>query len=291
MEPLQHAARVIREGGLVAFPTETVYGLGANALDPAAVRRIFERKGRPSTSPLIVHAHSVAMARELVSNWPEQAESLAAAHWPGPLTLVLPKRKVIPDLVTAGLPTVGIRVPRHPVALALIREAGLPIAAPSANQFTHLSPTTAAHVREAFGPDLIVLEGGPSEVGIESTVVSLAGPKPVLLRPGAIRVDAEPAPQPGSGESHPSPGMHARHYSPTTPLYLVSDAPNLDGRGFFLSRSRMPATPERYAAVLYSKLHELDAQGWDWIAVESPPGSDEWTAVRDRLFRAAVRTE
>ena len=151
MTEMERAARTIREGGLVAFPTETVYGLGANALDPVAVRRIFTLKGRPSTSPLIVHVDSIAMARSLVIEWPQQAEDLALRYWPGPLTLVLPKQSKVPDDVTAGLPTVGVRMPDHPLALDLIRSAGVPIAAPSANRFTELSPTTAAHVRHAFG--------------------------------------------------------------------------------------------------------------------------------------------
>src|SRR4051812_36727980 len=193
-DALKRAAALIRDGGVVAFPTETVYGLGANALDAAAVRRIFEIKGRPETSPLIVHVATVEMARDLALVWPEAAEKLAAKFWPGPLTLVVKKQPEIPDIVTAGLDTVGLRMPQHPVALDLIREAGVPIAAPSANRFTKLSPVKAEHVRKAFGDALMVLEGGVSDVGIESTVVSLAGKRPVLLRPGVIskqRLEAE----------------------------------------------------------------------------------------------------
>ena len=176
-------------GKLVAFPTETVYGLGANALDAAAVDRIFAAKGRPLTSPLIVHVDSVDMARELVTRWPAAAEILAAKHWPGPLTLVLPKQARIPDIVTAGLPTVGLRVPAHPLALELIRRAGVPIAAPSANRFGQLSPTTAEHVRKSLGDAVdLILDGGSTSVGIESAVLSLAGDRPVLLRPGVIPV-------------------------------------------------------------------------------------------------------
>src|SRR5450755_2723877 len=165
-EQLARAARLIREGELVAFPTETVYGLGANALDACAVRRIFELKERPATSPLIVHVDSIQMAKSLVTDWPQRANQLAQQHWPGPLTIVLPKRSIVPDEVTAGLGTVGIRVPAHPVALDLIRAAGLPIAAPSANRFTQLSPTTAAHVRQAFGDAVTILDGGPAQIGI-----------------------------------------------------------------------------------------------------------------------------
>src|SRR3954468_17385478 len=213
---IARAATVLRAGGLVAFPTETVYGLGANALDAAAVTRIFAAKGRPRTSPLIVHVDSVEMARTLASLWSDVAEVLAQRYWPGPLTLVVPKRPEIPDIVTAGLPTVGLRMPAHPLALELIHAAGVPIAAPSANRFTELSPTSAAHVPETLAD--YVLDGGPARVGIESTVLSLVG-TPRLLRPGVIAVpemealigsiafgaDAARGP-------HESPGMHARHY-------------------------------------------------------------------------------
>lgn len=297
---LVRAAQLIREGKLVGFPTETVYGLGANALDVRAVRRIFEVKGRPATSPLIVHVKSIEMARQLVRLWPSEAQHLAEKYWPGPLTLVLQKHPRVPDEVTAGLNTVGIRMPAHPIALALIREAGLPIAAPSANKFTRLSPTTAQHVRDSFTEEEVplVLDGGPAEVGIESTVVSLAGGAPVLLRPGMIAFEnIVRATDPGS-EAHPSPGMHERHYGPRTPLVLVESGADLPkGRGVYLwwNRSsggaakpvRMPSTAREYAAVLYRTLHELDAESWDWIAVERVPDSIEWQGIRDRLGRAA----
>src|ERR1700736_6193048 len=184
---IEHAAALIRAGKLVAFPTETVYGLGANALDAVAVERIFAAKGRPRTSPLIVHVDSVEMARSFAARWPEAAGKLAQRYWPGPLTLVVPKQPQIPAIVTAGLPTVGLRMPAHPIALALIRAAGVPVAAPSANRFTELSPTTADHVRLSLGSDIdYILDGGPCSVGIESTVLSLAGRRPILLRPGGI---------------------------------------------------------------------------------------------------------
>lgn len=296
-DELHQAAQQIRDGGLVAFPTETVYGLGANALDPQAVRRIFEAKGRPSTSPLIVHVHTIAMARELVTAWPPLAAQLTARHWPGPLTLVLPKQPHVPDEVTAGLPTVGIRMPAHPIALALIREANLPIAAPSANRFTQLSPTTAAHVRAAFGDSLMILDGGPTNIGIESTVVSLAGPEPVLLRPGMIPFDdIRRITGSGSG-AHPSPGLHERHYSPRAPLFLVESSAALPhGRIAYVwwnaprdaaKSVRMPASPEAYAAALYATLHTLDAEGWESIAVERPPSGSAWTGILDRLERAS----
>ncbi len=289
---VERAAELIRAGKLVAFPTETVYGLGANALDAAAVARIFEAKGRPRTSPLIVHVDSVAMARELAARWPDAAETLARKYWPGPLTLVVPKLG-IPDIVTAGLPTVGLRMPAHPLALALIRAAGVPIAAPSANRFTRLSPTAAGHVPEELAD--YVLDGGPARVGIESTVLSLAE-EPLLLRPGVIplpeiealigpvRTAAAPA-----GGPHASPGMHPRHYRPGTRLILFRRGDPLpQGRGTCLRLGReMPADPRAYAALLYEKLHALDAEDWDWIAVERPPATPEWAGVLDRLERAS----
>jgi L-threonylcarbamoyladenylate synthase len=293
---LEQAASLIREGKLAAFPTETVYGLGANALNAAAVAKVFDLKGRPSNSPLIVHVSSIEMARELVSEWPLEAEGLAQRYWPGPLTVVLPKSPAIPDIVTAGLPTVGIRVPAHPVALELIEAAGVPIAAPSANKFMGLSPTTAEHVTEAFGDELPVLDGGACEVGIESTVVSITDGKLTVLRPGMISLaNIEAAAFSGEG-AHPSPGMHARHYSPSTRLILVAHPNDLpDRHGAYLWRTkpgltacslRMPLGAEAYARRLYSALHEADGQGWPWIAVEAPPDKPEWSAIRDRLQRA-----
>jgi len=294
---LRLAAELIRSGGIVAFPTETVYGLGANALDPAAVARIFAVKGRPRQSPLIVHVDSIDMARTLVLEWPDGADRLARRYWPGPLTLVLRKRSLIPDIVTASLATVGLRMPSHPLALALIRAAGVPIAAPSANPFTGLSPTTAEHVRQSLGAAVdLVLDGGPATVGIESTVLSLAGEEPLLLRPGVIPLPeiesligpvriAESA---GAG-AHASPGMHPRHYRPRTPLVLLAAGDHAPvGRGEWLRLGReMPAEPAAYAASLYATLHRLDAQGLDWIAVERPPDAPEWAGVLDRLTRAA----
>lgn len=296
---ISDAAAILRSGGLVAFPTETVYGLGASALDAAAVAKIFELKGRPQTSPLIVHVASIEMARGLVTEWPPLAAQLAERWWPGPLTLVLPKSPAIPDIVTAGLPRVGLRMPDHPVALELIREAGVPVAAPSANSFTQLSPTTAEHVRAAFGDAVPVLDGGPTRVGIESTVVAVDGDKLTLLRPGMISLgDLEQAAN-DAGSPHLSPGMHPRHYSPRTKLIVVENPRELashDGayvwhkRPGLAARSvRLPADPKRYAARLYATLHELDGEGWPWIAVEAVSNSPEWAAIRDRLLRAAER--
>jgi len=296
---LQRAAALIRGGGLVAFPTETVYGLGANAFDAAAVARIFSVKGRPRQSPLIVHVDSIDMARALVREWPDAADRLARRYWPGPLTLVLPKQPSIPDIVTAGLPTVGLRVPSHPLALALIRAAGVPIAAPSANPFSELSPTTAEHVRRSLGDAVdLVLDGGPATVGIESTVLSLADAEPVLLRPGVIpmpEIEALIGPvrvaEGGGTGAQASPGMRPQHYRPRTPLVLLAagDSPP-PGRGEWLRLGReMPAEPAAYAAMLYAALHRLDTQGLDWIAVERPPATPEWAGILDRLTRAESR--
>ena len=288
------AAALIRAGELVAFPTETVYGLGANALDAAAIDKIYAAKGRPPTSPLIVHVSSIEMARGLVRDWPERAEKLAFKFWPGPLTLVLPKQPHVPDRLTAGLDTVGVRMPANPIAQALIRESGVPIAAPSANRFTELSPTTAQHVRDALGDRIaMVLDGGRTTVGIESTVLSLAGSDAVLLRPGMVtrqEIEAVIGPVQVLGTvpegAHASPGLHARHYSPKTPLILIEPGKlPASGRGICL---QMPADPRAYAAVLYERLHEADSQGWDWIAIEQPPSGEEWSAIRDRLERAAA---
>ena len=304
---LKDAAARIRAGELVAFPTETVYGLGANALDAAAVEKIYAAKGRPSTSPLIVHVSSVSMASMLVAEWPPEADVLAQSFWPGPLTIVLPKKPVVPDIVTAGLPTVGVRMPEHSIALALIREAGVPIAAPSANHFMQLSPTTAEHVRETFGDAIPVLDGGPCRVGIESTVVSVIAGKVVLLRPGNISAAAiaealgrrpeeiEHAAAPLLGSAHAAPGMQERHYSPRTPLVLTT-APDAKGAYLFHAHAanaarvfQIPNDPAEYAAHLYSALHELDREAWPVISVEPPPDTEEWAAVRDRLLRAATK--
>jgi L-threonylcarbamoyladenylate synthase len=296
-ETLARAAQLIRAGRLVAFPTETVYGLGANAFDADAVARIFAAKRRPRQSPLIVHADSIEMARTLAREWPDAADRLARRYWPGPLTLVLPKQPSIPDIVTAGLATVGLRVPAHPLALALIRAAGVPIAAPSANPFTELSPTIAEHVRQSLGDAVdLVLDGGPSTVGIESTVLSLVGGEAVLLRPGVIPLPEIEAligtvrvAQAAGDGPHASPGMHARHYRPRTPLLMLAlvDPPPA-GRGAWLRLGReMPTDPSAYAAALYAELHRLDTQGFDWIAVEAPPDTADWAGVRDRLKRAA----
>jgi L-threonylcarbamoyladenylate synthase len=318
---LAEAARVLRSGGLVAFPTETVYGLGANALDAAAVQRIFVAKGRPSFNPVIAHVADADAARALTTAWPEAAERLAAAFWPGPLTLVLPKRALVPDVVTAGLPAVAVRVPAHPVALALVRAAGTPIAAPSANRFTELSPTLARHVARALGDRVdLILDGGPTAVGIESTVLDLTGAHPTLLRPGTIdaaqlaEVLGEPvrdAPEPAADDApRLAPGMVDRHYAPRAAVWAFDPGE----RGAVAARLRalrergrvgalllspwdetpapdlpipMPDDPAAYARRLYAALHQLDDEACTIALVERPPDAAAWRGVRDRLARAA----
>jgi L-threonylcarbamoyladenylate synthase len=312
------AAAVLRAGGLVALPTETVYGLGANALDAAAVARIFAAKGRPASNPVIVHVAAADEARALATAWPETAARLAAHFWPGPLTLVLPRREVVPDIVTAGGPTVAVRVPAHPVALALLRSAGVPIAAPSANLSTELSPTRAEHVlRGLDGRIDLILDAGPTTGGIESTVLDVTTEPPSLLRPGlvtAAQLEAELGVVVRSGQGKGgkegqarSPGLMQRHYAPVTPLECVTDGgarvkellrrglrvgwlttgdrPQ-SGRGVVLEV--LPLDPAGYAAGLYAALHALDAAGVDRIVVTLPPLTEEWLAVYDRLRRAAT---
>jgi L-threonylcarbamoyladenylate synthase len=228
------------------------------------------------------------MARELAREWPPQAETLAARFWPGPLTIIVPKSDKVPDIVTAGLPSVALRMPAHPVALAVIGAAGIPLAAPSANRFTQLSPTTAQHVRDALGDAVaLVVDGGPCTVGIESTVISLTGPVPRILRPGMIsRTQIEEVIGPvESGAGEESPGQHPKHYSPRTRV-VIGESPR-DGSGVRLDSSNMPHDAAAYAELFYGKLHELDQQGYDWIAIELPPDTPEWAGVRDRITRAA----
>jgi len=314
---IARAAALLAQGRLVAFPTETVYGLGANALDPAAVARIYEAKGRPAYNPLIVHVSDAAAARRLVTAWPEAAERLAGRWWPGPLTLVLPKSREIPPEVTAGLETVALRVPAHPVALALLRAAGLPVAAPSANRSGEVSPTTAEHVQHSLGDRVpMILDGGPTPVGIESTVVDLTDRMPCLLRPGMVtqadleavvgpvRVPVAPL-QPDT--PRPSPGMLDRHYAPKARVLLyrgpadgqesASRARSRGGQVAALVRTarlsgvspqeELPDEPAAYARGLYGALRRLDQDGVAVILVEAPPGGPDWAAIRDRLDRAA----
>lgn len=313
---LAHAGALLRAGRLVAFPTETVYGLGADALDAAAVGRIFEAKGRPSYNPLIVHVADAEGARALAAGWPALAERAAAAFWPGPLTLVLPKKPQVPGVVTAGLDTVGLRVPAHPVALGLLRAAGVPVAAPSANPFTRVSPTTANHVlRGLRGRIDLVLDGGATPVGIESTVLDLSGPAPLLLRPGVIGLDElEPvlgavgvASRTDEDVTLRSPGRLDRHYSPAARVLVFADpveaARLLAGAreaghrvGALVRRSFsgadevivLPDEPAGYARLLYASLHALDEVDCDTVLVEAVPDEEQWRGVRDRIARATA---
>ena len=234
-EAIARAASCLRRGGLVAFPTETVYGLGVHALDRAAVRRLFDAKGRPANDPLIVHVASFDQIAALVESIPPHAYALAARFWPGPLTLVMRRSSVVPDEVTAGLETVAIRIPSHPVARALLLAAGMPIAAPSANLFSRPSPTRASHVHDDLGGRIdMILDGGPTDVGVESTVLDLAREEPAILRPGAVTAEMLQAvvPRLGASSTRPaddeplrSPGLLSKHYSPRAPLTLYEGAP------------------------------------------------------------------
>jgi L-threonylcarbamoyladenylate synthase len=306
---IARAAEILRAGGLVAFPTETVYGLGADASNEKAVARLYAVKARPSDHPVIVHFGSAGQAFSWAREVPAAAKKLAERFWPGPLTLILKRSAKAKDFVTGGQDTVGLRVPSHPVSQELLRVFGSGIAAPSANRFGLVSPTTAAHVREDLGAEVdLVLEGGPSEVGIESTILDLSGDA-VLLRPGAIsKSELENVlKSPVTGKTVSSPrhsGGLERHYATRTPARMVPahaldrEITRLEHRVAVLAFSRpdervdywlrMPRDPEAYAKRLYAALRELDTAGCEQILVEAPPEAPEWAAVRDRLQRACA---
>lgn len=313
-ESVKEAGRLLKAGQLVVFPTETVYGLGAHALDPTAVQRIFDAKGRPSDNPLIVHVAAVEAAKKLVATWPPLADRFARAFWPGPLTLVLPRAANVPDAVTAGLDSIAIRVPAHPVAQEVLRAAGVPIAAPSANTSGRPSPTTAQHAQSDLGDKVqLYLDGGPATVGVESTVVSLLGAKPSILRIGAVtretleRVSSEWATAPTNGPAR-SPGMKHRHYAPAAKVRLVPAAKMLDEwrrvggdptRAFIVSAEtaavgmagRNVAVPgprddaEAWAHEIFALLRKWDRK--QEILVEPIPEKGLGAAVMERLRRAA----
>jgi L-threonylcarbamoyladenylate synthase len=312
-DEVRRAADVLRRGGLVAFPTETVYGLGADASNSQAIARLYEVKRRPADHPVIVHFASAADAFAWAREVPAQAHTLAKHFWPGPLTLILGRSGKAKDFVTGGQDSVGLRVPSHPIAHQLLRLFGDGVAAPSANRFGAVSPTTAAHVRDDLGQDVdLVLEGGPSEVGIESTIVDLSAGAPVLLRPGRIsRSELEAALASRVEEKDSSSPRHSggmeRHYAPRTaarlipPYDLDKEIARLKDRVAVLAFSRpderveywlrMPRDPNAYAQKLYGALRELDTAGCEEILVEAPPAAPEWAAVRDRLQRACRRVE
>jgi L-threonylcarbamoyladenylate synthase len=310
---IRQAAEIIRQGGIVAFPTETVYGLGADAYNPLAVARVFEVKRRPFFDPLIVHIASPAHLKKLVKDIPSGARKLTEKLWPGPLTVVLFKEEHIPDIVTAGLPTVALRMPSHPIALSLIEESECPIAAPSANPFGYLSPTMAEHVREQLGDQVdLILDGGPCTVGVESTIVSFSENKPRLLRPGGVsleeiesiigKVEISPI------QDRPSaPGMLPRHYAPRTPIVLDWDEKHLDSYkgkkiGFlafqepehFLQFRHIEVLSKKgdfreAAANLFSAIRRLDALDLDLILAEAVPETGLGRAIMDRLRRATSK--
>ena len=313
---LARATALLQNDEVCAFPTETVYGLGASALSPAAIARIYALKGRPKNNPLIVHVPDAAAAERLAASWPAHARRLAARFWPGPLTLVVPRGAQIPAEVSAGRETVALRVPAHPVARALLEACGLPLAAPSANRSEQLSPTTAQHVLASLPAVPMILDGGPCRLGIESTVVDLTAAVPRLLRPGALPVVALRAELPDlavptdavsalAGDAPlASPGMMARHYAPRARLVLVQSLDDTDVRTLpgpvgllthappppgFHPVERLPAEPLGYAADLYAALHRLDDAAVRTIVALAPPLSDgaDWLAIHDRLRRAA----
>lgn len=316
---VQEAAEQLRRGALVALPTETVYGLAANAFDPEAVARIFKAKGRPQNNPLIVHVASREMAARCVKEWPDLAEKLAEAFWPGPLTLVLPRSDAVPSIVTAGGPTVALRWPAHPLMQAVIRACDFPLAAPSANLSNRTSPTTAEHVlRQLSGRVPLVVDGGQCQVGIESTVLDLTVSPPRLLRPGMIHEDSLKEITPVVIRSAvpdqllKSPGMLRKHYSPAGKLVIWEWSDNdslrkrVEAAGFspsstaILAHSNIPQLPEfarvaviprdaeAFARAFYGELHECDARGIEAIVVEQPPDGPEWAGILDRLARASA---
>ncbi len=318
---VRRAAERLRAGEVVALPTETVYGLAANALDASAVTKIFQIKGRPAHNPVIVHAASNKMAREYVAEWPAQAEKFSRAFWPGPLTLVLPRSEKIPDNVTAGGATVGVRWPGHPFMQAVIRECGYPLAAPSANLSNQISPTNAGHVLAQLGGKIpLIVDGGQSQVGIESTVLDLTVSPPRILRPGMIHLEAllavagdmEHSTLNMEHSTLRSPGLLARHYSPKAKLVVLDwdDEAELQRKiqnlkfkiedcrviahakipaGFAAGNvSVIPHDAEAFARALYSELHHCDAAGARLIVVEALPDSPEWSGIADRLQRAAA---
>jgi L-threonylcarbamoyladenylate synthase len=305
---VRRAAEILKRGGLVAFPTETVYGLGADASSAEAMARLYAAKRRPPDHPVIVHFADAETAFTWAREVPQGARKLAAKFWPGPLTLILKKSAKAGDFVTGGQDTVGLRVPAHPVAQELLRAFGGGIAAPSANRFGRVSPTSAAHVREDLGADVeLVLDGGRSEVGIESTIVDLSSGEPVLLRPGRISA-AELEVVLGSPvlvkqiDSPRHSGGLERHYAPRTPARLVQtheldqEIARLKDKVAVLAFSRpdervdywlrMPREPQAYAQKLYAALRELDSARCEMILIEAPPEAPEWAGVRDRLERA-----
>jgi L-threonylcarbamoyladenylate synthase len=320
---VKRAAELLRGGEVVALPTETVYGLAANALDEKAVARIFQIKGRPANNPVIVHVAGMEMAKRCVSDWSSEANKLAKAFWPGPLTLVLSRAKVIPNVVTAGGATVGVRWPSHPFMQAVIRRCGFPLAAPSANLSSRVSPTNAGHVHKQLGDKIaVIVDGGQSQVGIESTVLDLTVSPPKILRPGMIHAQSLAAVC-GDAQSPKSkvqsldstlrsPGLLEKHYSPKAKLVVLHWHDDADlghqlstfnpqpATCFVIAHTKIPSAEnfaqvsviphdaEAFARAIYAELHRCDEAGAEWIVVEAPPEAPAWSAIADRLQRAAA---
>jgi L-threonylcarbamoyladenylate synthase len=302
---LRRAVELLRRGSVVAFPTETVYGLGADAFSASAIAEVYRLKNRPSWNPLIVHVPTVPAARALAETWPDTADELAARFWPGPLTLVVRRSARLNDVGRTPAGTIAIRIPAHDVALRLLEASGLPLAAPSANRSEGISPTTAQHVIQSLPDVPLVLDGGPSTWGIESTVLDVTSPTPRLLRPGALSLRAIrdvtgavalPGDEVADGATRSSPGMSRRHYAPRATVIISKD---LDIRDLpepvgVLAYEDGPwaevlsADPREYAADLYAALHRLDDAGAATILVQEPPQTEDWLAIRDRLSRAAT---
>ncbi|SMC21858.1 L-threonylcarbamoyladenylate synthase [Andreprevotia lacus DSM 23236] len=315
--PIEQALDLLRAGELVGIPTETVYGLAADAANPAAVARIFALKGRPADHPVIIHIAGAAQLQDWAKDIPAAAWQLAEAFWPGPLTLILPRQPHVPDAVTGGQDTVGLRAPSHPVTQELLQRFGGGLAAPSANQFGHVSPTTAQHVADEFGARLrLVLDGGPCLVGVESTIVSLIGERPKLLRPGGVPREAIEAVLGQELEHHTkaksagirTSGLLDSHYAPRTRLItgsfeqLLAEAASREQAGEKVvllhhqnwsdalpaqPHHQLPGDPVGYARTLYATLREFDTQGFDTLLLEATPAQAAWLAVQDRVSRAA----
>jgi len=300
-DAISEAVTALRNGWLVGLPTETVYGIAAIATDEGAVRSTFALKGRPAENPLIVHVASMRQVEAITLSIPGLAIKLAEAFWPGPMTLVLPKSSIVPDTVTGGLGTVAVRIPRHPVALRILKAVNAPLSAPSANEFMGLSPTRAEHISPRILQGLAcVIDGGPCEIGVESTVVDCSSQRPAILRPGGITQEQVESVIGSLSQFQPferrSPGLYAKHYSPKTPLRLVSEL-DPTGAGIVFGEPQnqdqiqLPSDPAGFASKLYATLFELDGRGLNEILVEAPPRSNEWAAVWDRLSKAAASSD
>jgi L-threonylcarbamoyladenylate synthase len=302
---LQQAIAKLKAGEVVAIPTETVYGLAADARNDAALRQIYAIKQRPADNPLIVHIADASHVQDWAAEFPPLAQKLSHAFWPGPFTLVLSAKPDVSPILRANQPTVALRVPNHPLTLQLLQQSGLALAAPSANKFTQLSPTTAAHVQAGLGDALPVLDGGSCDIGIESTIVAVQGENWQLLRPGMVpaREIAAIAGKPATTFTHAikAPGQHALHYSPRTKMQLVASRDALiaqagsDAAALLIGQGELPNctcfqlnnhAPD-VAQQLYSTLHEMDALGKKLLLVETPPEAPEWAAILDRMTRAA----